>query len=133
VQVKLMQVFRYTRYEGVWESEVIAPVILNLSTVWRCVVRLTPRPFFIQEGARKYPFYRLVFWAPDVVWTCWRREKYFGPAGSEPLLFCLLSGHSTDCLILTPAFCKVENFICIFILIGNIKALISTANLLHGI
>ena len=49
----------YTRYEGVWESEVIAPIILNLSTVWRGVVRLTPRPFYIQERAHKYPFYRM--------------------------------------------------------------------------
>lgn len=52
--------YRYTRYEDVWESEDIAPIILNLSTVWRGVVRLTPRPFYIQDRAPKYPFYRMV-------------------------------------------------------------------------
>jgi hypothetical protein len=72
-------------------------------------------------------------WAPGAVWTFWGRENSFRPAGSEPGSSCLLSSHSTDCLIQTHVFCKVKKIIYIFKLIGNIKPLIFTANLLHEI
>jgi hypothetical protein len=31
------------RYKDAWESEIIAPRILNLGTTWKWVVRFTPR------------------------------------------------------------------------------------------
>jgi hypothetical protein len=72
-------------------------------------------------------------WAPGAVWTFWRRGNSFRTAGSKPAVVLLLSNHSTDSFIPAHVFLKVENFLYIFKLIESIKALISTATLLHEI
>jgi hypothetical protein len=44
--------------EAYWESESIAPRILDLGSRWRWVVSFTPRPFYPQEKSPWYPLDR---------------------------------------------------------------------------
>ena len=97
------------------------------------MVRLTPRPFYVQDRAPKYPFCRMVRGLQAQFRRFGEGKKSFRPAESEPRSFCLLSNHSTDCLIPTPVFCKAENFMYIFKLLWTIKPIISTAYLIQEI
>jgi hypothetical protein len=42
--LKLRHSYHYTRHEGIWESEITAPPVLNHKTTWQWVVIFTPRP-----------------------------------------------------------------------------------------
>jgi hypothetical protein len=81
----------------------------------------------------KYALYRMVCGLQAQFGRFGEGKNTFRPTGSEPPSFCLLSSHFTSCLIPTPVFCKVENFMYGIQLIGSIKPSISTANLLHEI
>jgi hypothetical protein len=47
--------------------------ILDLGTSWRWVVSFTP-----------WPLYSRLWWAPELVWTVWRREKILYCRDSKP-------------------------------------------------
>jgi len=76
VQSKKMVMYLSTplkKYTG--DNRGIAPLIVNHSTRWRPVVGITPRPL--------YPRVRTpcISWAPEPLWTFWRRGKPLVPAG----------------------------------------------------
>jgi len=58
----------------------IAPLIPNLSTRRRWEVNFTLLPLLFRERTQ-VPIVQEVVWAPEPVWTCWRREKWFDPVG----------------------------------------------------
>jgi hypothetical protein len=68
--------FYSLRLFGVIRSRVMAPLILNLETRWRWVVKMTHRPFYHRK-AFPVPIELKSGW----VWTIWRREKHFTPNG----------------------------------------------------
>jgi len=54
-----IQSLRYTPHnEGVWRSWVELPVVLNLETGWRLMVRLTLRQFYLHGNIPQYQFNR---------------------------------------------------------------------------
>jgi hypothetical protein len=62
------------RHVGEWRY---SSTFLDLGTVWRGVVSLTPRPLY---PPGKQPPIRIEYeacWAPEMVWTLWRREKSY--------------------------------------------------------
>jgi hypothetical protein len=66
-----------------WRSGGIAPRILDLGTRWRWVVGFTPRPLHSQGKILCYPLDREGGWAPEPIWTRWRRETFPALPGLE--------------------------------------------------
>ena len=59
-------------------SKGIAPLTLNLGTGWRRVVNVRPQPLYPRERA-PLSTEQVAVWAPEKVWTSWRREKVSCP------------------------------------------------------
>jgi hypothetical protein len=57
-----------------------APFILNLRTRLRLVVYFTPLPFKTREGP-PLPVEEQAGWAPEPVWTIWKREQSLALSG----------------------------------------------------
>jgi len=62
----------------------MVPLVLNLSTRRRWVVNLTPWPLDSWERI-SVPTEQYAAWAPELVWTFWRREKSFVTAAIQAL------------------------------------------------
>jgi hypothetical protein len=58
------------------------PRILNLGARWRWVISFTPRPLY-QGEEHPVPIGWEAGWAPEPVWTRWRRKKFLAPAGNR--------------------------------------------------
>jgi hypothetical protein len=63
VKVKLSLFFltKHHAMKAYWGSGRIAPLILNLSTAWRWVVSLTPRPLCVRWKSPRYPLDRRLY------------------------------------------------------------------------
>jgi hypothetical protein len=56
---KVVPVFNWAlRHEGILGSGGIAPRIIDLGTIWKCVVRFTPRPLYPLGKSPRYPLDR---------------------------------------------------------------------------
>jgi hypothetical protein len=64
-------------HEGVWGSGCIDPHFLDLDTSWRWVC-FTPRQLYPRRKSPPYPLDE-AGWAPELVWTTWRRENSWSP------------------------------------------------------
>jgi hypothetical protein len=69
------------RHEDVWEEWRYSSTILNLSTRWRCV-QLHTLAVLSPEKQRPVSTVQEAEWAPEPVWTFWRREKSPTPTGN---------------------------------------------------
>ena len=74
---KVVRVHNVEAYKG---SRGIAPHILNLSARWRWVVNFTPQSLYPWEITRVHIKLE-AGWAPELIWTFWRRVKYFARTG----------------------------------------------------
>jgi hypothetical protein len=58
----------------------LTPLILNLGSRWRGMLNFTPRPLCPRERIL-VPIELLASWAPEPVWTFWRRHKSLALVG----------------------------------------------------
>ena len=65
-----------------WETRGTASVILKLGTRKRLAVRFTPLATLLPVKKAPVPIEQEVGWAPEPVWTFWRRQKSLVPAGN---------------------------------------------------
>jgi hypothetical protein len=63
------------RHEGVCGNGCIDPRFLDLGTSWRSVVSFTLQPFYPRGKSTLAPILKETGWAPEPVWTTWRREN----------------------------------------------------------
>jgi len=73
-------VFPVHTMKGHREKRGIAPLILNPGTRWGSVVNFTPRLLFYWERT-PIPTEQDAGWAPEPVWSFWRRDKSPAPTG----------------------------------------------------
>jgi hypothetical protein len=64
-----------------WWSRRVAETIFNFGARWWWVARFTIQPLYLWEKKPWYPLNRCeVGWAPNLVWTFWRREDFLAPS-----------------------------------------------------
>jgi hypothetical protein len=66
-------------------SRGIAPLILNLSIRWKCVVNSAPWALYPHGKNPSVPIDQEAGWASELVWTFWRREKSLATAENQTL------------------------------------------------
>jgi hypothetical protein len=57
-------------------SGCIDPHFLDLGTSWRWVVSFKPLPLYTRGNSPSVPIGQEAGWAPEPVWTMWRRENF---------------------------------------------------------
>jgi hypothetical protein len=63
-----------------------APYVLSLSTIWKRVVSFTPRPLYPRRNSSNAHCTE-AGWAPESIWTLWRRNKSLSLLGINPHFF----------------------------------------------
>jgi hypothetical protein len=96
------------RYMGEWGY---SSNLLDLGTRWRWAVSFTPLPLYPPGKEPPVPIGQKAEWAPESVWTLWRRENscsYMDPTIASIRLkdLCTLTGLLPAAAALSPrAFC----------------------------
>jgi hypothetical protein len=84
-------------------SGCIDPHFLDPGTSWRWVVNFMPRPLYPRGKSPRYQWTG-GWWAPEPVWTTWRRKHFWPYRGlnSDLSVVLLVASRYTDCAISAP-------------------------------
>jgi hypothetical protein len=100
------------RHEDVWESGYIDTQSLDLSTIWRWVVSIIPRPLYPPGEGPRYRMDRLSG-PPGPLWTTWRREN-LAPALTwtrTPLIVQSVASLYMECVLPAPVIYRRRDLI----------------------
>jgi hypothetical protein len=108
LKVKMSQCWtKHHAMKTYWRSGGIAPRILDLGTIWRWVVRFTPRPLYPQgKTTPRYRLVRRLSGTPEPFWMWWWREKFPAPTGTRtpdhPARSPVITSFSKSCKVFFP-------------------------------
>jgi hypothetical protein len=91
-------------HEGVPGSGCVGPHFLDLDTTLRWVVSFMPQPLYFQGKSPPVPIGLEAGWAPESVWTTWRRQNSlpYQDSNSNPLVVQPVASCYTKYTIPTP-------------------------------